>query len=475
MRARILAFPTVALAALSPGSAAAHAFGQRYDLPLPLEMFLIGAGSAVLLSFVVIALTFKSNGFRYPRLDLGATGIGRISMHPVTLNVVRGVVLGVFLLVVLAGLIGSQNQFKNIAPTMIWIIWWVGFAYVSALVGDIWRIADPIATLFRLLEALIPGLSAERVWPAALGCWPATALFFIFAWLEIVWGGGETPHNLTLMILCFCVISAFGMMMYGRDTWREHGDPFAKIFSLFARFAPFGTGADGRFELRPPAVGLMHQGGFSTATTGFVLLILATVTFDGFRETPLWADVFEWSLDSPLAGLAAGGINVPALVTSLGLVAFPLLFAVIYAVFCRATVWAAGTGPAPGQIAQAFIMTLVPIAIAYHLAHYISLLLISGQQIIPLVSDPFGYGWDLFGTAAYAPIIEIIDAEIAWHVAVTTIVLGHIAAVYLAHRIALNIYPTARAALRSQIPMLVLMVAYTMVSLWILAQPIVEI
>jgi hypothetical protein len=121
-----------------------------------------------------------------------------------------------------------------------------------------------------------------------------------------------------------------------------------------------------------------------------------------------------------------------------------------------------------------FVLSLVPIAIAYHLSHYLSYLLIAGQYIIPLTSDPFGLGWDLFGTAAYRIDIGIVNAKLIWYVAVTAIVTGHALAVYIAHVMAMRVFPDRNAALRSQIPMLVLMVAYTMISLWILSQPIVN-
>ena len=121
-----------------------------------------------------------------------------------------------------------------------------------------------------------------------------------------------------------------------------------------------------------------------------------------------------------------------------------------------------------------FVLSLVPIAIAYHIAHYFSLLMVAGQFIIPLVSDPFGYGWDLFDTMLYRIDIGIVDAKFIWYLSVTAIVTGHIVAVWVGHVTAYALFRDASIARRSQYPMLVLMVGYTMLSLWILAQPIVE-
>jgi hypothetical protein len=123
---------------------------------------------------------------------------------------------------------------------------------------------------------------------------------------------------------------------------------------------------------------------------------------------------------------------------------------------------------------QAFVLALVPIAIAYLVAHYLSYLFIQGQLLIRLVSDPFGFGWNIFGSAHFRPDIGIVGARFVWYTSLFAIVVGHVVAISLAHIIALHNLDDSRAAVRSQFPMLLLMVGYTMMSLWIIAQPIVE-
>jgi hypothetical protein len=208
----------------------------------------------------------------------------------------------------------------------------------------------------------------------------------------------------------------------------------------------------------------------SVSTMVFVILLLSTVTFDGFLATPLWARI-EDSLYGALPDL--GGLRL-RLVGTLGLLAAPALFVGVYLAFARAMAGLARGRVSGVTLARALVFTLVPIAIAYHLAHYLAFLLIQGQLIVPLVSDPLGFGWDLLGTARYRLDVGIVGARFEWFTAVTTIVLGHMIAVYLAHLTALRALGDQRAALRSQYPMLVLMVGYTTVSLWILAQPIVR-
>jgi hypothetical protein len=171
-----------------------------------------------------------------------------------------------------------------------------------------------------------------------------------------------------------------------------------------------------------------------------------------------------------------GGVDVNAtahmLLMSALLVAGPLVLAGLY--LGVVVVMARMAGSSVAALAGLFVLSLLPIAIAYHLSHYFSLLMVAGQFIIPLASDPFGYGWDLFGTTLYRIDIGIVDAKLIWYLAVIAIVTGHIIAVWVAHVTAFAVFSDAGAARRSQYPMLVLMVGYTMLSLWIIAQPIVE-
>ena len=182
----------------------------------------------------------------------------------------------------------------------------------------------------------------------------------------------------------------------------------------------------------------------------------------------------DMTLRPVLLGLQSAGFSLLAVFMTAALVLFPLAFLLVYLLFSVLTARAAGEGASTGQALGGFVLTLVPIAIAYHLAHYLSYLLLAGQLIIPLASDPFAWGWNLFGTANYTMDISLANPKFVWFSSAAAIVVGHIYAVYLAHVMALRFYGGARRGLRSQVPMLILMVGYTMLSLWILSQPIVE-
>jgi hypothetical protein len=505
-----------AVLALSAPAAQAHGFGQRYDLPVPLSLYLFGAAAAVVLSFVVAAVFLRggSAGAGYPRLNLLRWRLGRLLFSRPVGTAVEIAAVAVFLLVLVAGLIGSTNQTRNISPLMVWVIWWVGVAYLSALIGNVWPLLNPWRIIFdwaaALARRLDPGaeLSLGLPYPRRLGLWPAVLLFLVFAWIEIAYHDPARPSTLATLILIYSVITWTGMILFDGEKWLNRGEAFTIAFGLLARFAPSetrvlggcrcqgcgstepaegsGSGDDdsGRDDcvnclqcfrgapperrqvnLRPFAAGLLRSDRVSLSMMAFVLLLLATVTFDGFTDTPAWASIVVgyYSSFGRLSGIG-----------TLGLLAFPLLFLALYLLTSRLMPVTAGQAVPLGEVARSFVLSLVPIALAYHMAHYLTYLLTQGQLLIPLASDPFGFGWDLLSTSDYRVDLNLVGPRFAWYTAVTAIVVGHVIAVWLAHIVALRMFRSHATALRSQYPMLALMVGYTAISLWILAQPIVE-
>jgi hypothetical protein len=479
-RAAAFALAAGAAAALVSTSAAAHGFGQRYDLPIPLSFYLIGTAAAVLLSFVVVGLFVREVPRRHEhlRVDLLGFPLGRWIASPGVALALQACVLVLFIITIMAGLRGNQNPYRNIAPTMVWIIWWIGFAYLSVLLGNLWALINPWRTIFESADIVYRGITQRPTfglhlsYPKALGVWPAFVLLLAFTWIELIYPNPAVPALLAWLAIVYSVLTLAGMFVFGCGTWLRHGEVFSLVFGTFARFAPLElrSGPQRAWWLRPFGAGLIEMGSVSTSMMAFVLLLLASVLYDGALGTPEWGKL-EAALAPHLAAL--GEFTLTAVRTA-GLIAFWLLFFGAYLGASALMSAATAQRQSPLDLGRHFALTLVPIAIGYHLAHYLTFLLVQGQYIIPLASDPFGFGWNLFGTAGYRVDIAIVGARFAWYAAVSAILIGHVAAVYLAHVKAMQLFPQRGIALASQLPLTALMVIYTFVSLSILAEPIVE-
>jgi len=190
--------------------------------------------------------------------------------------------------------------------------------------------------------------------------------------------------------------------------------------------------------------------------------LLATVTFDGFTGTVPWMNIQNYM---------RGIVDSPGLIGTLGLISSIVLFCGIYFGFAAAMSLNSGGHLGFVQSATTFVYTLIPIALAYHLAHFLLFLLIQGQLMVPLISDPLGLGWDLFGTSNYRINFMLVSDNLFWFTSVIAIVVGHMIAILLSHSIALRVIASRNYAVQSQVPMIILMVAYTIASLWILTQP----
>jgi hypothetical protein len=473
--------------ALVATPARAHGFGQRYDLPIPLSFYIFGAGATVALSFVIAALFLRNahSPEAFPRLALLRSPASRRWARRVAIAV-SALVAGYFVLMIVAGLWGAQTPLRNIIVVSVWIIGWVAISLCSAMIGNVWSVLNPWATFFDAAEQVYssgrPGrsMSLGVPYPSALDVWPALFLFLVFAWIELVWGGRDVPARLTEAMLFYSAITWLGMFVFGRKIWCQRAELFTIVFGIFARFAPLTSAesVDKGIVLRFPAVGLL-EGDQRTSWSMMLLVValLATVTFDGILETPLWAYVDTAIIDSPDDSFlwTVFGFSEAAALRfgrTIGLVLFVMLFSAAYLLTCKVMAVIGDKRDGVADLARRLVFTLLPISIAYHVAHYFSYLFNGGQLIIPLLSDPFGFGWDLLGTATYRPRIDFVGPLLQWYVAVGAIVLGHVIAVYVAHVRSLSVF--GPKALRSQAPIVVLMIGYTMLSLWILSQPIVE-
>jgi hypothetical protein len=456
-----------------PSAAWCHSFDARYDLPAPLSYFVVGATSAVALSFAVTALFARhapvSSTAEKPvmRPGRGAALLAHVS---------RAVAVALLVLTIVAGLYGTGDPMMNLAPTLVWIVFWSGLSLVVACIGNVWPALDPWRAIFDALDAVARRLGRTRGitlgwrYPRVLGAWPAAALLLAIGWLEVVYPQGAEPYRLACVLLGWSAFTLAGAVCFGRETWQRNVDVFAIYFAMLGRFAPFAVlRAPDRIVVRPYGRGLTDAPAASLAMVGFVLAMLATVLFDGLLSGDAW-----WAFQAQLTRAWPVLRDERGYVTgTMGLVGVWLVFFGGYLLSCLIATRMGGSGRVRETL-LAFGLTLVPIAIAYNVAHNFSSLVMQGQQLIPLLSDPLGRQWDLFGTARYVTRLGLIDARTTWYVAIGAIVTGHVLSIWLAHRVALRELGTPRRAIAATAPLSVLMLAYTAMSLTIIAEPMVK-
>jgi len=436
--------------------ASAHGVGERADLPLPLWLFTYGAAGVLVLSFLVLRTA-------WPRPRLRSAAVGRALPSLVSRAAGPVIVLGrlvslvLLAVVVSAAFAGDESPRLNVAPIGVYVAFWVGVQVLSALVGDVWRVLDPIDTLAAGAARLRRGIGAgrERGAPDQPGrgpAWTAAVLLFSFVWLELAYYDPSNPRALGRWLVIYLVVTLAGAAAWGRG-WLRRGEGFAVLFGLLARLAPFFRDEDGRVRVRPPFSGLAAVPP-APGVAAVILVVLGSTTFDGLSRTRLWLDV-----TGTRTGWALTAINTVGLVWTVGLVTLA---------FVAATRVAARIGQRdPMETALAFAGSLVPIALAYTVAHYFSLLVFEGQSLVALVSDPYGRGWDLFGTATHTVNYQALSPTAIAYVQAGAIVVGHVVGVVAAHDRAVERWPRGVAE-RTQYAMLAVMIAYTVGGLAIL-------
>ena len=458
-------------ALLGPARAEAHGLVGRADLPIPDWLFTWGAVAVLLASFALLAVAW-----RRPRLQDDAwrplpEGVAR-TLGSRAVDVAGGAIgVALLALVVYAGLFGADSTSANIAPTFVYVVFWLGLVPVSVLFGDVFRLLNPWRAIGRVTGWLFtrasPRLATATDYPARLGYWPAVAGLLAFGWLELVAPTGDRPVTVAIATLVYSTLTLSAMALFGTERWCDRGETFSVYFGLFARLSPWER-RDGVLGIRRPLAGLGRWPG-GAGSVALLAAMIGIVSFDGLSA----GQPFNDAIDAPLTWLRddVGISPSPALQIVFG--AGLLLMTVAAAAFYRLGIGGTpttGSGRSHGRLAQDFVHTLVPIALAYVGAHYASLLLFQGQALGYLASDPLGTGLDLLGTANLAIDYQLVGAEALWYLQVGFVVVGHVVALVLAHDRALAIYGAARSATRSQYPLLVVMVGYTVLALWLLAQ-----
>ena len=423
----------------------------------------------LVVSFIALGALWKT-----PQLESRSVGralgegLSRLVLGPVRI-VVQSISVVLFAVVLAAALVGTTEPLENLAPTWVYVIFWLGLPLLSLLFGNVWRALSPwraIADAFVWVWERV-GREARplAVYPGRLGRFPGAVALFAFVALELCYSNPSNPRALAFAIALYSYVALFGMLAFGRDTWTMRGEGFAILFAYIARIAPL-VAREGRIRLRLPLTGLAGAEPVRGSTL-FIAVALGSVGFDGYSRTITWQDLVArieapYILDRPGTGeLLVAGLNLAGLVAAI---------TVVLLAFLAACAVARSMVSAPRSLQPDFILSLVPIALVYMVAHYFSLFVIQGQFAVPLLSDPLGKGWDIFGTAGVQPNIAVLGPNTIWYVQAASLVLGHVAGLVVAHDRAVAIFRDRGDALRSQYAMLALMVVYTVGGLWLLSR-----
>jgi hypothetical protein len=451
-------------------SLVAHGIGTVKDLPVPTWLFYWGAAGVLLLSFGALGSLWRK-----PLLERHAQGrpapawLGRIVLARGLRVAVQTISVLLFVLVFATALEGSSDPNKILAPTWIYIVFWLGVPLLSVLFGNVWTVLSPwraMADGYVWLSARLgrPPSPVEP-YPERLGRWPAALGLFAFVALELAYKEPSSPFALAFATMLYTIWTLFGYATFGRATWQVRGEAFAVAFAYFARMAPL-TVADGRLRFRWPFTGLAGAEPVP-GSLAVVAVMLGSVGFDGLSRTSSWQNLLADVEDPFVPGHLGLGDLVVMLVNLAGLVGLILLVAGAYRL--TVSLMASSVGMRR-SLAPDFLLSLVPIAFVYAVAHYFSLFVIQGQYVILLLSDPFGRGWDLLGTADYEPNLQPFAPETIWYVQAGALVAGHVVGLAVAHDRAVTLFRTRDDALRSQYAMLALMVLYTVGGLWLLSR-----
>ena len=511
LRRAVAVVVSAVLALAAAPLAFGHAGERGFILLLPTELFQASGTMAVAASFLVVIWV---HGATLRRVVESA----RWRLFPVPRRVPgsNAVASAALVALVVAGLVGSRDPLANPLPLSVWTLFWVGLTFVHAVFGNVWPHVNPWTAFARLARRVV-GRRADDdsgvlPWPAVLGGWPAVALLLVFAWFELVFPAPRDPAILAYAVAGYSFLTVAGMVLFGDAAWARHVEIFSRFFRIVSWIAPLRTvpveegehglapalsaggpcGAASRGEdvLAPtagargphgsaspgnhvlvvtlPGARLLGIGSLSAAGVVFVVVALATVSFDGLSRTFWWLSLLgENPLEHP-GRTALVGRN------TLGLIGAAAALLAAYAVSAVAGAWWSGAKAAPAL--RRFVVSIVPIAFGYHFAHYLPSFLVDAQYALKAFADPFALGWNLLGMREFHVTASFLthhaSVEAIWYTQVGVIVAAHVAAVVALHGLADESREGRLAPILSEIPLTVLMIGYTVFGLWLLSTPV---
>lgn len=439
--------------------AAAHEVQvQRFTTPIPLPVLFAGAGAVVALTAAISARVVGE-----PTVVASGRSVARLPASVATplRAVLRAAALVAVPVLLWAGLFGRQVQAENLATVVVWPLWFDGLALLAALVGSPWLVCSPWRTIDAALRRLEGGSVAAASYPPWLGVWPAVVSFALLVGvLENLTVVPLSPRATAFVVAVYGLAMVGGGLLFGR-AWFANAD-FVEVFlRLFARVSPvrFDEADDGGADLtlRAPWRGCARAVG-GLGGVAFVIATVFTISFDGFADTRSFQTLTIAIGDRAGVTPGLGGI----LLYVVGLVAFVVAFVLVV----RLVATAGGTDDRR-PLLLAFAPTVLPIAVGYGFAHY-------GTYVVQNAAVALHLTMALF--VAAPPELQPLSGltlPVYWGFQVVAIVLGHVVAVVAAHYVSLDAFGEPRRAWRAHLPLVALMVGYTVLSLWIISQPVV--
>ena len=445
---------------LCTGAAFGHAADQGFVLLLPTDVYITAAVLAFVLTVGLIAYLPAELTDRLSDV----VGPSRRLLPQYFFDATSLISTVAFFVLVYVGLTGPRDPLSNLFPLTIWSIFWMGFVSLHAIFGQIWRWIDPWAGLYRLVFGTErkPPLSLPR-W---LGIWPAILGFMLFTSFSIADVAPYDPARLAQFAIWYWVFTFAGMALFGQKSWSEQCECFSVFFRALSLVSPIRS--DPGFRMGFPGWAITAPETFKTSMAIFCLAFLGTGSFDGLNET------FWWLAQIGVNPLDFQGRSTIVMETTLGLTGSVILLIVIFWGCVALGKRLAGKGGASTQsLFYRLSFSLLPIGLGFHIAHFLTTFLVTAQYARVALTDPMATGanWLAF-TDLRVYVGFLRDAEIVrvlWLSQALIVVLSHVIAVTIAHRIMREAFPTKRQAQLAELPLSIFMVVYTLFGLWLLA------
>lgn len=448
----------------------AHASERGMVMLLPTQYYLVGGTLTVALSFAILGLVPARSirrVFAWCSRSFAVPMVVRLILSWCSFLILA--------LLIYAGFEGSRDPLANLLPLTIWTVWWVGLTLLHGVYGNLWAVMNPWIGPYWLVMGLVLRAQPSHATtgflrlPTPVGYGLAIIGFAAFAWFELISLAPDDPDVLATAVTVYWVYAFIGMVVFGREAWCERAECFSVFFRFVSRVAMVQPGKRG-LVCSVPGAGVLSHSALPVSRALFLLLTLTSVSFDGLNKTFWWLGLHG------INPLEFPGRSAVTWINTVGLVAVFILLSAAYAL----AVWVgwrlAGHKGVFADHFGRFVLSIIPISLAFHFAHYLAVLLINGQYALVAASDPFSQAFDLLGYADHQVtgswLTNHHTVALIWQLQSGAIVLGHILAVVLAHGLALKRYGRTRDAVLNQVPLTVVMVAYTWFGLWLLATPI---